>query len=93
MVAYGPRISAGASGFGSHVSIWLGPPESQNRMTAFWLVDRGWRARAAGCVSESQSREPGEARLEEPPPAADAEEIAAAVGAWQEWRLHVKRNR
>ncbi len=32
---YGPRISDGASGLGSHMSMWLGPPESQNRMTAF----------------------------------------------------------
>src|SRR5882672_7090129 len=29
----GPRISRGASGFGSHMSMWLGPPESQKRMT------------------------------------------------------------
>ena len=32
---YGPRISAGAVRLGSHMSIWLGPPESQKRMTAF----------------------------------------------------------
>ena len=38
MVVYGPRISTGASGLGSHVSIWLGPPESQKRMTAFLLA-------------------------------------------------------
>ena len=29
----GPRISAGASGFGSNVSNWLGPPHIQKRMT------------------------------------------------------------
>src|SRR5262249_53873080 len=29
----GPRISAGASGFRSKVSMWLGPPLAQNRMT------------------------------------------------------------
>src|SRR4051794_33981760 len=29
----GPRISAGASGLGSNVSNWLGPPHIQNRMT------------------------------------------------------------
>src|SRR5690242_10933315 len=35
MVRYGPRISVEASGLGSQVSIWLGPPDSQKRMTAF----------------------------------------------------------
>ena len=29
----GPRISAGASGLGSNVSSWLGPPTSRSRMT------------------------------------------------------------
>src|SRR5262249_60609372 len=36
IVPNGPRTSAGASGLGSHVSMWLGPPDSQNRIT-----DRG----------------------------------------------------
>ena len=31
----GPRISLGASGLGSQVSSWLGPPDSQIRMTDF----------------------------------------------------------
>ena len=44
IVPKGPRVSTGASGFGSHVSRWLGPPESQNRMTALWL---DWGAAAA----------------------------------------------
>ena len=35
IVPKGLRISCGASGFGSHISIWLGPPESQNKMTDF----------------------------------------------------------
>ena len=35
MVPNGLRISCGASGFGSHISMWLGPPESQNRITDF----------------------------------------------------------
>src|SRR5579871_4450091 len=34
IVENGPRISVGASGLGSHMSIWLGPPDSQNRITA-----------------------------------------------------------
>src|SRR6476646_4032337 len=33
MVPNGPRYSIGAFGFGSHVSSWLGPPQSHNRTT------------------------------------------------------------
>src|SRR5207248_8111737 len=40
IVPYGPRTSLGASGFGSHMSRWLGPPESQMRMTDFRSVVR-----------------------------------------------------
>ena len=29
---YGPRISTGASGFKSHISMWLGPPSRKTRM-------------------------------------------------------------
>src|SRR5262245_16982344 len=43
----GPRISAGASGFGSNVSNWLGPPHIQNRMTEVSGVGSGVLARAA----------------------------------------------
>ena len=32
---YGPRISAGASGFRSQVSRWLGPPHSRMKMHDF----------------------------------------------------------
>ena len=35
IVPNGPRTSAGASGLGSHMSRWLGPPESQKTMTDF----------------------------------------------------------
>ena len=35
MVPNGPRTWLVASGLGSHMSIWLGPPESQNKMTDF----------------------------------------------------------
>src|SRR5436190_6058927 len=43
----GPRYSVGASGLGSKVSNWLGPPHIQNRMTAVWGSDRSAAARAA----------------------------------------------
>ena len=33
MTPNGPRFSSGRSGFGSQVSIWLGPPVIQSRMT------------------------------------------------------------
>ena len=33
MVPNGPRFSSGRFGFGSKVSIWLGPPVIQRRMT------------------------------------------------------------
>ena len=72
---YGPRISAGASGLGSHMSIWLGPPESQNRMTALRSAagvsaraDRRSRsaspkpARPATPVCKNQRREPTRTR-------------------------------
>ena len=32
MVLYGPRYSMGALGFMSHVSTWLGPPQSRMKM-------------------------------------------------------------
>src|SRR5262245_47274509 len=32
---YGPRYSIGAAGFMSNVSRWLGPPQSQSRITDF----------------------------------------------------------
>src|SRR3954468_14278312 len=35
VVPKGPRTSPGASGLGSHMSRWLGPPESQKTMTDF----------------------------------------------------------
>ena len=50
----GPRTSAGAAGFGSQVSMWLGPPPIQYRMTAVSL--RGFAASSAGRLS--QPREP-----------------------------------
>src|SRR5438270_6501211 len=35
IVPNGPRTSEEASGLGSHISMWLGPPESQNTITDF----------------------------------------------------------
>src|SRR5262245_52562792 len=35
MGLYGPRISAGAAGFRSHVSRWLGAPQSRMKMHDF----------------------------------------------------------
>ena len=46
----GPRISLGAVGLGSKVSMWLGPPESQTRITAvFCAVLPGVAALARYC--------------------------------------------
>src|ERR1700742_1720606 len=39
MTLNGPRISRGASGFGSHVSIWLGAPRLKIMMHARWSLD------------------------------------------------------
>ena len=38
MLLKGPRTSAGASGLGSHMSRWLGPPESQKSRTDFLFL-------------------------------------------------------
>src|SRR5258707_1104914 len=57
----GPRISAGALGLGSQVSIWLGPP---TRNSMIQLTSRSLTAPAAfwaihwGNVSPSAAREP-----------------------------------
>ena len=69
MVEKGPRTSAGASGLGSHISIWLGPPESQNSTTAFFLLPgatlaagekpaRGSAAKLPNPVCKNHLREP-----------------------------------
>ena len=48
----GPRIWAGASGLGSHMSRWLGPPESQKRITDFRSEadPAGAAARLSACI-------------------------------------------
>ena len=43
--------------FGSQVSMWLGPPSSQNRMTAFAFADGRVSPRAAAEVlAQSQAK-------------------------------------
>src|SRR5258706_15385864 len=57
MVRKGLRISWGASGLGSHISMWVGPPESQNKMTDFFAADFGliaaWLCRASNAGSDN----------------------------------------
>src|SRR5687768_935545 len=50
-----PRISCGVSGFGSNVSIWLGPPPIQRRMQE---VDFGLRIADCG-LSAAEAKRPG----------------------------------
>ena len=58
MVEKGPRTSAGASGLGSHISIWLGPPESQNSTTAFFLLPGATLAAGAKPAKGSAAKLP-----------------------------------
>ena len=65
----GPRNSAGASGLGSYVSCWGGPPSSQIKMTersrgGAWPVDRAM-ARARSSVAEGQPGRPQTSDLQE----------------------------
>src|SRR5262245_42005874 len=60
----GPRIPSGASGLGSNVSKWLGPPHIQKRMTA---VSGGAAGRAASSW-QGQPAERERARPQERPP-------------------------
>ena len=69
--AKGPRIASGASGLGSKVSNWLGPPPSQNldhrRVAAGTPRGPGLRPQPAD-VGQGQAAAPGEqARLQEAP--------------------------
>ena len=54
MVANGPRISDGASGLTSQVSMWLGPPAIQSRMTAL-RPPIAWPAAAASERARNRS--------------------------------------
>src|SRR5262249_7726090 len=51
LVPNSPRYSAGASGLGSHISMWLGPPRIHNRMTE--LTRAGALGRAAFASARS----------------------------------------
>ncbi len=60
----GPRISEGASGFGSHMSRWLGPPESQIRITLVFRVPSpaeaavAWRRNSPGTERPARPESP-----------------------------------
>src|SRR6185295_622527 len=56
MALNGPRISAGASGLGSKVSMWLGPPPNQMRTTASAAAGRVRPSCRAWARAASQSR-------------------------------------
>jgi len=59
----GPRISAGASGFRSNVSRWLGPPLAQKRMTEKSLLSDGCDFSAASKPRQVRLQ-PGHQRAE-----------------------------
>src|SRR2546426_7335189 len=54
-----PRYSLGASGFGSQVSCWLGPPRIQRMITEFWREgDLPCEAARASQRNKSESDKP-----------------------------------
>ena len=66
----GPRMSAGASGFRSNVSNWLGPPNRNRKITdfAFPLV-KGAAAFPPRAPSGGKAQQPRPANLQQLPPA------------------------
>ena len=57
-----PRNSAGASGLRSYMSMWLGPPASQSRITDFASrLGAGRFRRAASLPQQIRQRQPAEA--------------------------------
>ena len=52
MTPNSPRYSTGASGLGSHMSIWLGPPRIHRMMTDGWRV--GWEGVGLGLQQLAQ---------------------------------------
>jgi len=70
-----PRISRGASGFGSKVSIWLGPPPSQIRIaeSAVPLV----RPASCGLLTALRKREILRHRQPQQAEHANAQKVAA----------------
>ena len=73
MTPNGPRFWSGRSGLGSQVSMWLGPPAIQSRMTALFAADRPARLGGPGPAAEqARQAQPGQARQ------ARLEHVAAA---------------
>src|SRR5262249_20186481 len=60
-----PRYSAGASGFGSHVSIWLGPPRIHRMMTddAGEEPARAWERGKSARANPAATRTPALRKL------------------------------
>ena len=83
MVAIGanvPRISAGASGLGSQVSSWLGPPHWKIRMHDFARPNPGRRPRAPALARPRNSSGKRQARASPgPPPGAPRAGKAAGI--------------
>ena len=60
-----PRISAGASGLGSNVSKWLGPPSSQIRMQLVLATPRIARRRTqTQRIDETASQQRAESQFQ-----------------------------
>src|SRR5690242_8150896 len=60
---YGPRTSAGASGFGSKVSSWLGPPTRNRKMQfrsfeSFFTAPWAFRAKNSGMLRPRNASDP-----------------------------------
>ena len=66
----GRGIRRGASGLGSQVSMWPGPPLSQNRMTLLPALVSAHRPHGSNSqqIGQRQSADPKDARLEEAAP-------------------------
>ena len=60
MTPNSPRYSAGASGLGSHMSMWLGPPRIHRMMTDGRRV-AGRRSARASLAQQLGERQPGRA--------------------------------
>ena len=82
IVPNGPRISRGASGLGSHVSMWLGPPVIHNRITlllpAHGLAAGGRDLRSSQQARQGESADARQTGLEHAAAANDREALALA---------------
>ena len=84
MTPNGPRFSSGRSGLGSQVSMWLGPPAIQSRMTLL-LPPIGRpasdaRARLPEQAGQAQPGQPRQAGLEHVAAAGDDQALPAPAG-------------